>query len=230
MIYITGDVHRDFSRIEAFCQKFQTTKNDILIILGDVGINYYGKEDNELKKYLQQIPITLFCVYGNHEERPENINTYKLVDRFAGKVFQEEDYPNLLFARDGEIYQLNGKSVLVIGGAFSINKEYIMEKGYKWFKDEQPNEKIKERTLENIKKHHFQVDYILSHTCPYRYIPQETFYVGIDQAAVDQSTEKFLDLIEQTTDYQEWFCGHFHTDKTVDKISFMFNGYKSLGE
>lgn len=230
MIYITGDVHRDFSRIEAFCQKFQTTKNDILIILGDVGINYYGKEDNELKKYLQQIPITLFCVYGNHEERPENINTYKLVDRFAGKVFQEEDYPNLLFARDGEIYQLNGKSVLVIGGAFSINKEYIMEKGYKWFKDEQPNEKIKERTLENIKKHHFQVDYILSHTCPYRYIPQETFYVGIDQATVDQSTEKFLDLIEQTTDYQEWFCGHFHTDKTVDKISFMFNGYKSLGE
>lgn len=230
MIYITGDVHRDFSRIEAFCQKFQTTKNDILIILGDVGINYYGKEDNELKKYLQQIPITLFCVYGNHEERPENINTYKLVDRFAGKVFQEEDYPNLLFARDGEIYQLNGKSVLVIGGAFSINKEYIMEKGYKWFKDEQPNEKIKERTLENIKKHHFQVDYILSHTCPYRYIPQETFYVGIDQTTVDQSTEKFLDLIEQASDYQEWFCGHFHTDKTVDKISFMFNGYKSLGE
>lgn len=42
MIYITGDTHGDFSRINDFCFKNKTTTDDIMIILGDAGINYYG--------------------------------------------------------------------------------------------------------------------------------------------------------------------------------------------
>ena len=42
MIYITGDTHGDFSRIERFCEKFQPSREDIMIILGDAGFNYYG--------------------------------------------------------------------------------------------------------------------------------------------------------------------------------------------
>ena len=34
MIYITGDTHRDFSRLD------NIKGNNMLIILGDVGINY----------------------------------------------------------------------------------------------------------------------------------------------------------------------------------------------
>ena len=37
-----------------------------------------------------------------------------------------------------------------------------------------------------------------------------------------------LDLIEELTHYHKWYCGHFHTDKVVDKINFMFEGYKTL--
>ena len=37
---------------------------------------------------------------------------------FDGKVFIEEEYPNLIFAKDGEIYNINNKSFLVIGGAY----------------------------------------------------------------------------------------------------------------
>lgn len=29
MIYITGDTHGDFSRIERFCEKFQPSRDDI---------------------------------------------------------------------------------------------------------------------------------------------------------------------------------------------------------
>ena len=54
------------------------------------------------------------------------------------------------------------------------------------------------------------------------------FHIGVDQNTVDQSTEKFLDLIETNTTYTKWYCGHFHTDKVVDKINFMFNGFKTL--
>lgn len=228
MIYITGDTHGNFQRIKKFCQEQKTTKDDYLIILGDAGINYFGDQDNKLKEELTKLPITFLCVYGNHEERPENIKTYQEINLFDGIMYQEKKYPNLLFFKDSEIYTILNKKVLVIGGAFSVNKDLMIERGYKWFKDEQPSELIKKQTLNNLKENNYQVDYILSHTCPYKYLPYEMFYVGVNQDKVDQSTEKFLDLIEELTDYHKWYCGHFHTDKVVDKINFMFEGYKTL--
>ena len=41
MVYITGDTHRDFDRFYRFCEIMDTTKKDIMIILGDAGINYF---------------------------------------------------------------------------------------------------------------------------------------------------------------------------------------------
>ncbi|MCM1548850.1 MAG: metallophosphoesterase [Clostridium sp.] len=42
MIYITGDTHGQFERIENFCRRFETSREDILIILGDVGVRLIG--------------------------------------------------------------------------------------------------------------------------------------------------------------------------------------------
>ena len=50
MIYITGDTHGDFRNVARFCKKMQTSKDDVLIILGDAGINYYGSEQDKRKK------------------------------------------------------------------------------------------------------------------------------------------------------------------------------------
>ena len=96
MIYITGDTHARFDRIELFCKENSTSKEDILIILGDAGLNYYcNKKDIALKEYVSSLPITIFSIHGNHEERPFNIDSYKLVDFCGGKVWMEEEYPNL---------------------------------------------------------------------------------------------------------------------------------------
>ena len=74
--FLTGDTHGDFRRIDVFCKEILTDKSDIMCILGDAGINYYlGKKDFLLKQYLKDMPITFFCVHGNHEERPFNIPT-----------------------------------------------------------------------------------------------------------------------------------------------------------
>ena len=64
MIYITGDTHGDFRNVERFCEKMQTSEDDVLIILGDAGINYYGPEqDKRKKKYLESLPINDDCIY-----------------------------------------------------------------------------------------------------------------------------------------------------------------------
>lgn len=51
---------------------------------------------------------------------------------------------NLLFAKDGEIYNFNGKKVMPVGGAYSIDKYYRIRNGLSWFETEQPDEAIKE--------------------------------------------------------------------------------------
>ena len=225
MIYITGDKHADFREVFYFCYANETTLDDILIVLGDAGINYYANDkDNELKNSLKEhYPITLFCIHGNHEERPENIKTYKTKKFHDGIVYYEEDYPNILFVKDGEIYNFNNKKVLVIGGAYSVDKYFRLARGYNWYESEQPSDETKNKVKSVLKDLDNKVDIILSHTCPYKYLPREMFLEGIDQSTVDNSTEYFLDEIEESTDYNLWYCGHYHTDKKIDKIIFMFH-------
>lgn len=208
MIYITGDTHRDFSRF----YKLEKDTDNMLIVLGDVGINYYlNEEDKIYKEYLKKLKLKLFCVRGNHEERPENISTYKEVEMFGGKVFIEEEYPNLIFAKDGETYYIDGKKILVIGGAYSVDKQYRLLHGYKWFKDEQLTKEEMDTILDEVKGKQF--DIVLTHTCPYKYEPREVFMQGLDQSKVDKSMEHFLDKVEENINYDKWYCGHYHTEK-----------------
>ena len=70
------------------------------------------------------------------------------------------------------------------------------------------------------------IDIVLSHTCPLKYEPTEVFMKGIDQSNVDKSIENFLDKVEESIDYDKWYCGHYHTEKQIDKLEFMFGRIK----
>ena len=143
---------------------------------------------------------------------------------FGGKVFIEEEYPNLIFAKDGENYNIDGKKILVIGGAYSVDKQYRLLHGYKWFKDEQLTKEEMNTILDKVKGKHF--DIVLTHTCLYKYETREVFMQGLDQSKVDKSMEHFLDKIEENINYDKWYCGHYHTEKQVDKLEFMFGRIK----
>ena len=200
----------------------------MIVILGDAGINYFADwRDERLKNRLACCPITLFCIHGNHEIRPENIDTYQ-VQRFAdGLCYVESVFPNILFAIDGQVYRFGDKNCLVIGGAYSVDKQYRLQNGYKWFSDEQPTDATK-RYVEDVIERRDDINVILTHTCPYKYLPSEMFLPMIDQSTVDKSTEKWFDCIEDRVAYDRWYCGHYHTDKQTDKIRFMLNDIELL--
>ena len=241
MIFITGDKHGSFESISKFCYINGTTKSDILIILGDVGLNYYlNKKDNYLKRIVSKLPITIFCIQGNHEERPSKINKYNIKYKYkykrlnvTGKIYVEEKYPNILFAENGEIYLINDKIFYVIGGAYSIDKYFRLEKqkngfdGYYWFEDEQLSKEEKDKILNDFQKN-INIDYILSHTCPKKYIPTEEFLSWVNQDTVDDSMEIFLDKIEDIAIYKKWYCGHWHINKNIDKISFLYDSIECI--
>ena len=97
--------------------------------------------------------------------------------------------------------------------------------GYAWWADEQPSEEIKMYVEQQLKEN--EIDIVLSHTCPYKYEPTEVFLAGVDQSTVDASAEKWLDIIEDSTPYRAWFCGHWHINKRIDKMHFLFHGFES---
>ena len=58
-----------------------------------------------------------------------------------------------------------------------------------------------------------------------RYEPIEAFLPSIDQSTVDKSTEQWLGEIERRLHYERWYCGHYHIEKKIDKLRFLFNDY-----
>ena len=231
MIYITGDTHGAFNRIIDFCERIGTTKEDIMIILGDAGINYHlNDRDERLKEKLDDVPITIFCIHGNHEQRPYAIGGYEEMEWHGGIVYMEPKHPSILFAKDGEIYDLNGKKAIAIGGAYSVDKYYCIPRYMPWYDNEQPSDEIKQYVESQLASIDWKIDYVLSHTTPLKYEPVEVFLSCIDQSSVDKSTEEWLDEIEDKLDYEKWYCGHYHTMKKIDKIEIMFENYDSFGE
>ena len=226
MIYYTGDIHGSKFEVVRMAKRYNLTRDDIIVILGDAGLNYCGDErDNELKEIFARLKPIIFCIHGNHEMRPHTIPSYKTKEWNGGTVWYEEAYPNILFAKDGDIYEVEGIKHLVIGGAYSVDKFYRITRGYGWWADEQPSKEIKEYVERQTKEKKF--DIILSHTCPYKYEPREMFISGIDQSTVDTSTEMWLDKIEESVDYKAWYCGHWHINKRIDKMHFLYHGVES---
>ncbi len=220
---ITGDTHRRFERLISFTQKYGVVEGDTMIILGDAGINYYGGfKDEVLKRNLSHLGMKLFCVHGNHEMRPESTGLYEEREWNGGKVYVEAEYPLLMFAKDGEIYDINGYRTIVIGGAYSVDKFYRLERGYNWFSDEQPTDETKAFVEQQLDKAGWSVDVVLSHTLPYQYRPVDLFIRGLDQSTVDSSTEKWLTDIESRLTYKRWYAGHYHCDRDIDDLKIMY--------
>ena len=244
--FITGDKHRRFAKVKEFCREMNTRRKDVLIVLGDTGFNYFDdKRDDELKNEISQLNITLFCLHGNKENRPQNIKTYGIRSFCGGKVYYEPKYPNIYFAIDGEIYTFEGKKYMVVGGAHSVDKIRCLEEGEPFWHDEMPDDTIKKTVDRKLKNEGNRIYGMMTHTCPINYLPTEMFVSTRQNATikrkphkakskklfkpdVDRSTEIWLGELEEKLDYKVWFCGHYHIDKQIDRIQMMHHDIRPL--
>lgn len=142
----------------------------------------------------------------------------------------EDAFPNLIFAKDGEIYDLGGLQTIVIGGAYSVDKPYRIARNCGWWPDEQPSDEIKADVENALEQAGWKIDVVLSHTVPLKYQPMEAFLRGLDQSAVDKSTEEWLGQIEEKLDYDKWYAGHYHVSKRVDKVRIMFKDFRLFSD
>lgn len=229
-IFCTGDVHADFKRLKKIkkrCIELNTTKDDALIILGDLSCNYWLDErDRQVKDFISTIPITFLVIRGNHEARPSNISSYQYcISKKYGALWYEYDYPSIYFLDDGA-HIINGKRFLVASGAYSVDKNYRLMTGAKWFSDEQPSEEDKSRVRAVVCLNN-KFDYVCSHTAPIEHEPTHLFLPFVDQSTIDKSTERYLQEIYELLDKEylkEWLFGHYHSDEILpDKFHILYH-------
>lgn len=214
------DCHGQFQHFSNLHYKYNPEETAI-IILGDVGFNYYGensKKDLVLKQQAEQTGFTFYCVRGNHEFRPQHLSSIILEfdENVHGKVYYEPAFPLLRYFKDFGIYTIGKWKTGIIGGAYSVDKEYRLMKGWHWFSDEQLTDIEMNTCYNKFKCNHF--DLILTHTCPYDWRPTDLFLSSIDQSKVDNSMEKFLQIISENIKWKNWFWGHYHENRIYPPI------------
>lgn len=225
-IYLTGDTHIpiDIRKLNTrnFPEQKTLTDKDYLIVLGDFGLLWH--EDREYrywKNWLDTRNFTTLWIDGNHENHTW-ISSLLVSEWNGGKVHKISD--KIIHLMRGQIFELEGKSFFTFGGANSIDKGLRVQ-GVSWWPEEIPSRKEMEEGFENLEKHGWWVDYVLTHTCPKWIVPYmfPKAYLEVDP------TGNYLDYISRNAHYQHWYFGHWHESKTWNNsFTVLYNDIKRL--
>ena len=219
---------------QSFPAQKEMTKDDILIIAGDFGVPWGNtKQDKHLITEYNSRNFTTCFVDGNHDNF-DLLNQFPTERWHGGNIHKVSD--SIIHMMRGEIYKIEGLTFWTFGGARShdiqagifekedpLYKEktkrlehmYLLTRSLKysyrtnhidWWKEEMPSKEEMDYGWENLKKHNFKVDFIITHTPPTSILAQ----MGIHEH--DPLTD-YLQKVKQMTDFKCWYFGHMHVDK-----------------
>ncbi len=235
---ITGDKHGNFSFLSNGSLNEYKPEKTAIIVLGDFGCNFWlNKSEKRRKKEINDKGYTFYVVRGNHECRPQDLEDIEKVYDFNvhGFIYVEPDFPNIRYFKDYGDYVINGYYCYVIGGAYSVDKWYRLERTGMteetniptksgWFANEQLTSdemNSAEWEIDMILNTDKKFDFIFTHTCPQKFEPTDLFLSFIEQSKVDKSMEIWMDKIYEKIETNSinknvppiWCFGHFHADR-----------------
>jgi len=235
-VWVTGDTHADwFTRFNRrnFKEQKELTKDDYMIILGDFGLWHDDKDERYRLDWLADKPWTTLWIDGNHENYDRIYSSeFPIVDYHGGKAQVIRD--NIMHLMRGNVYDLCGKKFFAFGGASShdisdgiidpadydswaecraeivrmdkMGKRMFRINHLSWWEQELPSQEEMSRGIEALKKHDYNVDYVITHCLP------QTIASIAGYHNPDTATTYFNNLIEGGIRFKDWFCGHYHRE------------------
>lgn len=206
MVYITGDTHADLMRFKDRAVK-RLGRDDYLIVCGDFGFVWNNsKEEQKLLKKLGKQRFTTLFLDGTHDNIP-------LIRSYPSESWQGGDVRrisgNLLYLERGEVFELDGLRIFVMGGGSSRDLDVRIE-GESWWRDEMPCDEEFARAEKNLERVGWQVDYILTHEPP---ADIEQFLSGKQPGFTPLGD--FLNALPSRCSFSGWFFASLHRDKVI---------------
>lgn len=243
---VRGDAHGNFTWMANGCLDDYAPDETAIIILGDCGFDFYlNKTDLRKKQEVDARGYYIYWLRGNHEARPQDIEGYEVIfdENVHGEVYCDARFPHLRAFMDYGLYDINGYNCFIIGGAYSVDKHWRLEraglteetnnpKKTGWFSNEQLTmEEMQdcEKMIKTFKATGKNVDFVMSHTCPLDWQPRDLFLGAIDQSKVDSSMESWMNELKDKFDWNVWLFGHYHADRIErPHVEQFYNNIDSL--
>lgn len=230
MIYITGDLHGeiDIKRLggNAWPIGKELSKQDFLVVAGDFGLVWANaKEELYWRNWLNDRNWTTLFIDGNHENF-DLLEQFPVEEKFGGKVARITD--SIFWLKRGEVFTLEDKKIFTFGGGMSHDREYRTP-GKSWWPQEQSNQSDFDNAINNLEKHEWNVDCVVSHVPPFceilGFMPraQSLKGYGCDWA------EHHLDEIKRRLNFKKWYFGHLHLDQTISRFCALYYKIVELG-
>ena len=206
MIYITGDIHGDFSRFKDPALR-KLKKNDALIICGDFGFIWDGSEnEKKLLKKIGRRRYNVLFVEGSHENY-DLLEKYEVSEWCGGKTRLISGKLRQLMR--GQVYEIAEKTVFAFGGGQSDDSMELIQ-GQNWWPREIPDESELSEGLKNLEKADNKVDFIVT------YEPPAKLHDFIDHKSGDVNhINTYLNDIYEKTTFAKWFFGKLHLNKLI---------------
>lgn len=216
-IWITGDTHGLFNTGKLMSENWTEQKNldreDYLIIAGDMGVCWFGMDkgtdgDRCTKEFYEKQQYTTLWIDGNHENF-DVLERYPVEIWNGGKIHRISD--NIIHLMRGQVFEICGKKIFVMGGGYSIDKKCRVS-GCSWWKQEMPSLSEYEEGLCNLLEHSNKVDYVITHTTTPE-IMNELFSEILPE---EIELGNYLKLLEKSIEFKHWYFGHLHVDCDID--------------
>lgn len=226
MIFLVGDTHGfyDVEALNSIAKDYPSiTKNDFVIVLGDFGGCWDKQTLLKTKKQMRKYKFSILFIDGNHENF-DILNSFPIEIWNGGRIHRLFD--DVFHLMRGEVFTIEGKSFLTIGGAESIDKCY-RRNHISWWMEESITDLDIENACKNLDKYDNKVDYVLSHTLPSSMLYKEPFYHMT--LGIPKQSELELENLYKIVKFKKWFFGHWHDDVSLSNEFYcLYNKYYAI--
>jgi UDP-2,3-diacylglucosamine pyrophosphatase LpxH len=213
MLAILGDIHGGFQSLRKAHDHALLEGASALIQVGDFGLEY-----GAIPRILaMRLTLPIYFIDGNHD------NFSQLRELPKGEIVQLAK--GLFYCGRGSGIFLDGRKIVFLGGAGSIDKDIRLQQGMLWQADEQITEDDYQRTVDME-----DADLLITHCPPQRTITKhfetpegiamKVYCFGVAPDWSDPSAAK-VEAAWAALGFPRLICGHMHRSVVDEQVQIL---------
>lgn len=212
MIYFTGDMHGDQSRLhDRELQKLK--RGDTLIVCGDFGFVWDGNpREKKLLENLGNRRYNIAFLDGTHENY-DLLKKYRMTVWNGGRVHRISG--TLFHLQRGQIFTIEGMRIFTFGGGESRDKDLRAEHRT-WWREELPTPAEMAEGAERIDEAGCEVDIIATHEPPS--LVKSTLLMRSGETDQVNKLNGYLEQLNRECRFKHWYFGSMHEDRVVTPV------------